>query len=88
MSVGANPRQAIRSCQGTATHKSVQCFIDANSEEDLAKCTGQSGQVYLEKERKLHEEFEHKANQKEENEAKENEAKENEAKENKAKEND
>ncbi len=71
MNVGATPRQAIRSCQGTATRQSVQCFIDANSEEDLLKCTGKSGQDYLEKERKVHEEFERKANQEKENEAKE-----------------
>lgn len=38
--VGANPSAMIRSCRGSASPESVQCFIAAKSLDDLKNCEG------------------------------------------------
>ena len=38
--VGANPSAMIRSCRGSASPASVQCFINARNRGDLEKCEG------------------------------------------------
>lgn len=38
--VGAPPAAVLRSCQGGETPKSVACFTEAKSLDDLGKCEG------------------------------------------------
>ena len=42
--VGADPKAAIRSCRANSSKESVECMINAKTEEDLAKCEGELGE--------------------------------------------
>jgi len=67
---GADPRRAVRSCQGNSSKKTVQCFINAKTTEDLDKCEGSTGEKYFEQEKKAQEEIERKVREREADEAK------------------
>jgi len=69
--VGADPRKAVRSCQGQSSKKTVQCFIAAKSNADLAKCEGDTGEEYFEAEKKSREANEKKAKESDDKAAKE-----------------
>ena len=56
IALGADPRKAVRSCQGNSSKKSVRCFIDATTEAELRECEGTTGAKAFEREKKLREE--------------------------------
>jgi hypothetical protein len=47
---GASTQAAVRSCQGTSSKETVQCYIRANSLDDVRKCGGEIAESFVEKE--------------------------------------
>lgn len=43
--VAISPQAMVRSCRGSSSAESVQCFINAKSKEDLSKCESELGSM-------------------------------------------
>ncbi len=63
--VGADPRRAVRSCQGNSSKRSVRCFANAKDREELLACEGKTGEKYFEEEKKLESDRQRKVDEKE-----------------------
>ncbi len=48
--MGADPVAMIRSCRGSSSQASVECMMQAKTEEDLLSCEGDVGNDYFDKE--------------------------------------
>jgi hypothetical protein len=50
-SFGVSPEAMVRSCQGSTSPESVQCFIQATTVEDLQRCEGDTFKEMFESEK-------------------------------------